>query len=320
MNNCLVSVVVNCYNGELFLKNAIDSILNQTYTNLEIIFWDNLSTDGSASIINQYCDHRIKYFIADRHTSLGEARFLAMKHVSGRYVAFLDCDDEWLPDKLEYQLQCMRNNDASYSYGGNITVDQSGAFIGKYLPVERTGNLFPHLVRDFNVDMLTPIIEVCVLRDLNINFNPAMEASEEINLFLRLSLKTKGMAINRELGIARRLSNSLTRRTGKYWHKDISLTIDQIYLENPNIKSIFENEFKYLSFKVSYLKAKWLMSIGEYELAKTEIHENEYSSIRIYYFIKMLSNFPAVWLFVHRLADSLFFLRHSVFVRKFVGR
>ena len=59
--NPLVSIIINCYNGEKYLKNCIDSVINQTYKNWEIIFWDNLSTDNS-KIIEKYSDKRIKYF------------------------------------------------------------------------------------------------------------------------------------------------------------------------------------------------------------------------------------------------------------------
>lgn len=57
----LVSVIMNCYNGSKYLKESIDSVLNQTYSNYEIIFWDNQSTDNSAEIFNSYTDSRLKY-------------------------------------------------------------------------------------------------------------------------------------------------------------------------------------------------------------------------------------------------------------------
>nr|MCH9813328.1 glycosyltransferase [Campylobacterota bacterium] len=77
VNQPLVSVVINCYNSDTYLKEAIESVFNQTYQNWEIIFWDNQSTDRSAEIIKSYNDNRIKYFYAPVHTPLGEARNLA---------------------------------------------------------------------------------------------------------------------------------------------------------------------------------------------------------------------------------------------------
>ena len=94
-NQPLVSIIVNCFNGELFLKDCISSIINQTYKNWEIIFWDNLSTDKSKEILKSFPDKRIKYFCTEKFTTLYEARNLAINKSSGDYIAFLDTDDWW---------------------------------------------------------------------------------------------------------------------------------------------------------------------------------------------------------------------------------
>src|SRR5437868_4501867 len=100
----LVSVIMNCLNGEQFLRDAIDSVIAQTYANWEIVFWDNASTDASASIAQSYHDDRIRYFRGDSTVPLGHARNLAIQKSRGTFIAFLDCDDLWLPTKLEKQL------------------------------------------------------------------------------------------------------------------------------------------------------------------------------------------------------------------------
>ena len=119
----LVSFVVNCYNGELYLKNCISSILEQTYTNWEIIFWDNASTDNSAEIFNTYKDSRFKYFKSEVNVTLGQARAWAVNQCNGEYIAFLDVDDEWLPSKTEIQVTEMLKDDFVLSYTSMIEVD-----------------------------------------------------------------------------------------------------------------------------------------------------------------------------------------------------
>ena len=79
----LVSVIMNCYDGEKYLTEAIDSVLAQTYQNWEIVFWDNQSTDRSAEIIKSYTDPRVKYFYAPKHTWLYEERNYAIEKASG---------------------------------------------------------------------------------------------------------------------------------------------------------------------------------------------------------------------------------------------
>ena len=100
----LISIIMNCYNGEKFLKEAIQSILDQTYQNWELIFWDNQSNDKSKEIFNNYKDSRLKYFCATEHTSLYKARNLAIEKSNGDFISFLDTDDLWDIKKLEIQI------------------------------------------------------------------------------------------------------------------------------------------------------------------------------------------------------------------------
>ena len=74
----LITVLMNCYNGEKYLREAVDSVINQTYANWEIIFWDNQSRDLSAKFFLEYDDSRLKYFYAQKHTELGDARIEAI--------------------------------------------------------------------------------------------------------------------------------------------------------------------------------------------------------------------------------------------------
>ncbi len=101
MTSPLVSVIMNCFNGEQYLREAIDSVIAQTYQNWELIFYDNQSIDNSAEIFKTYNDKRLRYFYASNHTLLYEARNNAIQYASGYFLAFLDVDDWWDPLKLE---------------------------------------------------------------------------------------------------------------------------------------------------------------------------------------------------------------------------
>jgi len=83
-----ISVIMNCYNGARFVKEAIDSVYAQTFKDWEIVFWDNASTDGTAEIARSY-DSRLRYFRAERNTPLGRARNLAMERATGDWIAFV---------------------------------------------------------------------------------------------------------------------------------------------------------------------------------------------------------------------------------------
>jgi glycosyltransferase involved in cell wall biosynthesis len=99
-----VSVLMNCYNSSAYLKPAIESVLQQTYADFEVVLWDNHSTDGSDAIFRSFGDPRLRYFRSERFTGLGEARNLAARQARGAWLAFLDCDDVWTRDKLSRQL------------------------------------------------------------------------------------------------------------------------------------------------------------------------------------------------------------------------
>jgi len=101
----LVSVIINCFNGETYLVEAVESLLNQSYQHWELVFWDNQSTDQSAAIIRSFDDSRIRYFYAKEHTGLGKARSLALEKAKGEWIGFLDVDDLWFENKLSRQIE-----------------------------------------------------------------------------------------------------------------------------------------------------------------------------------------------------------------------
>lgn len=111
MSTPLVSVVMNVRNGAPWLREAIDSVLAQTFTDWELVVWDDRSTDDSAAVVAGYADPRIRYFLAEDDTPLGKARNLAVSVSRGEWIAFLDQDDIWLPQKLEHQVQLALRDD-----------------------------------------------------------------------------------------------------------------------------------------------------------------------------------------------------------------
>lgn len=116
----LVSVLCFAYNAEKFLKECIDSILNQTYRNIELIFVDNGSGDKTYDIIKSYNDDRIKIYriLTNRGPNIGY--FKCFEHAAGEYVAWISADDVWLPEKLEKQMNFLLAN-TSKGYVGCFT-------------------------------------------------------------------------------------------------------------------------------------------------------------------------------------------------------
>src|SRR5579871_5540987 len=125
-----VSVIMNCYNGERFVKQAIDSVYSQTFTNWEIIFWDNASTDRTAEIAGSY-DNRLRYFRGEVNVPLGQARRLAMARARGEWLAFVDHDDRCLPRRFELQMEAVNKGEFAVGYGGVRFINEHGARVGE---------------------------------------------------------------------------------------------------------------------------------------------------------------------------------------------
>ena len=114
-----VSVIMNVRNGAPTLREAIDSVLAQRFADWELIVWDDRSTDASAAIVSAYKDARIRYLLSPDDTPLGKARCDAIEHASGEWLAFLDQDDVWLPNKLQKQL-ALADEGVALIYGRTI--------------------------------------------------------------------------------------------------------------------------------------------------------------------------------------------------------
>lgn len=131
----LISILINCYNSEKYVADCIKSALDQTYPNLEIIVWDNKSTDNTFNIINSFNDKRLKYFISKKHQSLAYARISASKKINGDYVAILDSDDLAYKDKIKTQYTYLLDNPDVCLVGTWMDViNHSGKFIAKHNP------------------------------------------------------------------------------------------------------------------------------------------------------------------------------------------
>lgn len=112
-----VSVIIPTYNRAQSLSRAIQSVLNQTYQNFELIIVDDMSRDNTEEVIKNFNDSRIKYFRHEVNLGGSAARNTGIKRSAGKYLAFLDSDDEWLERKLELQVNAMESR-PSDAWGG----------------------------------------------------------------------------------------------------------------------------------------------------------------------------------------------------------
>lgn len=129
--NELVSIIMPSYNTAKFIGQTIQSVLSQTYSNWELIIVDDCSTDDTDFVVAQYKDERIKYLKNEKNCGAAISRNLALLKANGKWIAFLDSDDIWMPDKLEKQINFMEKNGYSFTYTMYREIDENGKQLNK---------------------------------------------------------------------------------------------------------------------------------------------------------------------------------------------
>lgn len=207
-----VSVVMNGLNAQTYLREAIDSVYSQTFHDWEIVLWDNASTDGTGDIARSY-DGRLRYFRDDTTVPLGAARNKALSMARGAYIAFLDCDDIWLPSKLERQVPLFDDPEVDLVYSDAIYfgANQSPFRLYSRYP-HYEGRCFGDLLVYYCLAMPTVVIRRAALARQPYWFGDAFQVSEESELFLRLAHDGKVAMVDEPLARYRLHAGSWTAK------------------------------------------------------------------------------------------------------------
>jgi len=289
------SILMNCYNCEKYLKDAIDSIYQQTYQDWEIVFVDNSSTDRSGEIAKSY-DKRLKYYKTDKTIPLGEARNFGLQYCKGEFIAFLDTDDLWLPEKLEIQKREMEKfPDAKMSYTGAIFIDENSQEIGRDLPVAKSGYTFPQQLLRYEINMQSVVLK----SNIDISFKDSKEFAPDFDLFMRVASKYRVVVIHQPYIKYRKLANSLTSKKIDRWWIETKETLDSIFNEQPELAERYPYEKKVAYAKVAYYKALYLISINNWREARNELRRVKDVNKR-YFTLYLLSFSKSLWRIAHR--------------------
>lgn len=293
-----VSVIMNCYNGERFLREAIDSVRSQTFEDWEIIFWDNASTDGSAAIAQGYHDPRLRYFRGTTNVPLGEARKLALAEAQGEWIGFLDTDDLWYPQKLARQIAAVDATDHVLCYAGIAEITPEGELIREVIPKYETGWQLESQLYQFDINMVTPLIRHATLKQHGISFDPSVTASEEYNLFMRLAARGSFMTLPEVLGAWRISPGSLTDRQIGRLHVERCYTLDQLKASDGSIETRFPAALREAYARGDYYEARYAMSRGERGRAFKLLAANAMVDLR-YAGLAAAALVPGLWKLLH---------------------
>lgn len=159
MQQELVSIIMPSYNAARYIAASIDSILAQTYQNWELVITDDCSTDGTPQILEDYAqrDPRVRVFLFKENMGSGHTRNKCIEEAHGRYIAFCDSDDRWLPEKLERQIRFMQENDYAFTYASYYTCNEEGETNGIVIAPERQTLI--DTKRDDKIGFLTAVFD-----------------------------------------------------------------------------------------------------------------------------------------------------------------
>lgn len=159
----LTSIVMSLYNCENYVIEAIESVISQSYKNWELIIVDDCSSDNSVTIVEEYIgkELRIKLYKMDENSGVTAVRNYAITKAVGRYMAFLDCDDVWLPDKLEKQITMMQTDSILFSYSSYYAINENSIVTGLFNVDEKV--TYRDMLKTSVIGTLTMIYNVDVL-------------------------------------------------------------------------------------------------------------------------------------------------------------
>ena len=206
-----VSIITPTYNSERFIAETILSVQAQTYQNWEMIIVDDCSTDRTAEIVASFQekDSRIKYFYNSTNKGSALSRNLALQKAKGKWIAFLDSDDLWLPDKLEKQIEFMTKNNYHFSYTNYCEIDENSKETGILItgPKVITDKLMKAYCWPGCLTIMYDAEKVGIIQTVDIKIN------EEYALWIKIAKKLNCYLLDENLAKYRRHNKSLTSQS-----------------------------------------------------------------------------------------------------------
>ncbi len=243
MSDSLVSIIIPAYNAEKYVKAAIDSVLHQTYPNIEVVVVDDGSTDSTKAIIEELAcgDNRVRVF-SQKNVGQSAARNAGIGQARGEYVAFLDADDLFLPEKIERQVRYLEAHpDCGISYCKIYHFFDENPPELYYFPVlHPSGNIFADLLRGNFINPLTVVVRRSVLDEFGA-FENTFRRVDEQYLWLKLSYRGVRFAyLDEPLGLYRVHANSLSNEAAYFVETETQflklISIMRDWMTNPEIE------------------------------------------------------------------------------------
>jgi glycosyltransferase involved in cell wall biosynthesis len=279
----LISVIIPVFNGEKTIKETIESVLNQTFSDLELIVINDGSFDSTLNILSRVRDPRLKIF-SYPNAGLSASRNRGFSHACGEFVSFIDADDLWTPDKLEAQLKALEvNPQAAVAYSWVDYIDSTGKFFRSGNHITANGNIYERLLIDNLLENgSNPLIRKQALAETG-SFDRQMSAAEDWDMWLRLSARHHFVAVPKPQVLYRMSTNSLSTNVLRMEAAALQL-IEKAFVEAPS--------------SLQHLKKRSLATLYHYLTFKTlespSARQNGLTAAR-FFWCAMKNDFSVLW-------------------------
>lgn len=259
-----VSIIINCYNGEKYLKKTLDSVRDQSFTDYEVIFWDNCSTDRTGEIAKAF-GNRLHYFKAEHTVPLGEARNLALEKADSEYIAFLDSDDIWSKNKLSLQVAEMDKNlnvgmiCSNYKLF-NMMSGKTKVFDKK--PQRRVMD-FSDFINHYSYCFSSFMVRKSILDEQKYYFSKTLKYAEEFELFVRLAYKWDTIFLPQVMVIYRIHSDMNTMHLKEEQYNEYNVVLDTLRTMDSNMDNMYPEVIRWISFVRDLAGAKNVIRSGD---------------------------------------------------------
>ena len=267
-----VSVIIRTYNRAVLLQQAIQSVLGQTFQDFEIIVVNNSSTDNTIEVVKSFKDERIRIINTRNKGIIAKSRNVGLKESQGDYIAFLDDDDLWCPEKLEIQVEYLRKHPEYYLvYSNAWIIDETGARKGLIMDLElfKEGEIFKYLVKCNFIPQLTVLMKREVFDNIGFfNEDHSVVPVDDYEYWLRVALQYKIGFVEEPLARYRVHSGGMSRAANL---APAQQKILFSLLEDPSVPN--KNKIEERVYELYYPSAMYNWTNSANVAAKKELRE-----------------------------------------------
>jgi glycosyltransferase involved in cell wall biosynthesis len=300
-----VSINLCCYNSEKYLRETLESLIEQTYNDWELVIINDGSSDSTESIIFEYKSkgYPIIYQYQE-NKGLGASRNEALKLSRGEYIAFIDHDDTWLPVKLEKQVSILDlQPEIDFVYSNYYRFSMENSRTAKALTGKQPeGEVFRRFLYNYPVGILTVLLRRKSLVRQGLWFDESLKIAEEFDLFMRFLYKSKAAYLGEPLARYRIHSGMSTFKYISGLYGELEYMINRIKRLDESFENEYSDAIRFMEIKyLKYRSAKVKMQYGDTKGARSIIAPYKWFDIKS--FLLYIASYlpPRAWFFMHRL-------------------